>query len=72
MKTPTNRRRKAWLASAVIGAAGVLVGGAAAGATTPTDTTVALIVIGILQLTGAWTWVMNELQRRFGGTNLPL
>ena len=33
---------------------------------------VMLIVIGTLQVTGIWTDLMNRLQSRFGGVNLPL
>jgi hypothetical protein len=31
-----------------------------------------LVVIGVLQVTGAWSAIMNELQVRFGGAPLPL
>lgn len=31
-----------------------------------------LVVIGVLQVSGAWTELMNELQVRFGGMDLPL
>lgn len=31
-----------------------------------------LVVIGVLQVTGVWTSLMNGLQTRFGGTDLPL
>lgn len=31
-----------------------------------------LVAIGILQVTGLWTAFMNDLQTRFGGTDLPL
>ena len=31
-----------------------------------------LVLIGVLQVSGAWTELMNEVQTRFGGTNLPL
>ncbi|HLT68812.1 MAG TPA: cytochrome c biogenesis protein CcdA [Acidimicrobiales bacterium] len=33
---------------------------------------VALVAIGLLQVTGVWTALMNELQTRFGGASLPL
>jgi cytochrome c-type biogenesis protein len=31
-----------------------------------------LVVIGVLQVSGVWTSLMNGLQTRFGGTDLPL
>jgi cytochrome c-type biogenesis protein len=31
-----------------------------------------LVVIGLLQVSGAWTSLMNLLQTRFGGIPLPL
>ncbi|HEY7625924.1 MAG TPA: cytochrome c biogenesis protein CcdA [Ilumatobacteraceae bacterium] len=31
-----------------------------------------LVAIGILQVTGVWTALMDRLQSNFGGTNLPL
>jgi cytochrome c-type biogenesis protein len=31
-----------------------------------------LVAIGILQVTGVWTQLMDQLQSHFGGTNLPL
>jgi hypothetical protein len=31
-----------------------------------------LVVIGVLQVTGAWTALMGQLQSRFGGMPLPL
>ena len=31
-----------------------------------------LVAIGILQVTGIWTQLMDRLQSNFGGTKLPL
>ncbi len=31
-----------------------------------------LVAIGVLQVTGVWTSLMDRLQTHFGGTNLPL
>ncbi len=31
-----------------------------------------LVIMGVLQVTGVWTNLMNQLQSRFGGTDLPL
>ncbi len=31
-----------------------------------------LVAIGIMQVTGVWTELMDHLQSNFGGTNLPL
>jgi cytochrome c-type biogenesis protein len=31
-----------------------------------------LVVIGALQVSGIWTALMERLQSRFGGTELPL
>lgn len=31
-----------------------------------------LVVIGVLQVSGVWTEMMNAVQTRFGGAELPL